>query len=303
MLTIIIPSYNHENYVLDCLNAACSVNVAGKTIIVIDDGSTDGTQQRVRQFIEEKNKNDIRFICKKNSGLVSSLNIGLSLAKTEYFYLVASDDIPISQGILQCVDALQENPFLQFCIGGGSNFSKGWGDHTTPIYGKKHEIFLKMEKYRRDKEIFLNYPAPLLLQSTVFRVKALQRIGGWDQNLILDDYPTFVKLLEKFPQEGKDFIYKPNFHVVEYRHHGENTYKRLVKQFSMIKQCLVTLAPPELLDHAVGNALGYYVLVGLRALDFRGVIKIIKIASWKARLYAFPSAVKAVMDKWLRPLK
>jgi cellulose synthase/poly-beta-1,6-N-acetylglucosamine synthase-like glycosyltransferase len=303
MLTILIPSYNHENYVLDCLNAACKIDVAGKKIIVIDDGSTDGTEERLRQFILERNKDDIRLVCKKNSGLVSSLNIGLSLVDTEYFYLVASDDIPVSQGILQCVKALQENPSLQFCIGGGVNFSKVWGARTTPIYGKKHEIFFKMKKYRRSREIFLNYPSPILLQSTVFRIEALQKIGGWDQNLIWDDYPTFVKLLEKFPQEGKDFIYRPEFCVVEYRHHGTNTYKNLAKQFSMIKQGFETLAPPELLEHAVGNALGYYVLVGMRERDMKGVIKIIKIASWKARLYAFPSAIKAIIDKWLGPLK
>ncbi|WP_426146448.1 glycosyltransferase family 2 protein [Polaromonas sp. DSR2-3-2] len=303
MLTIVIPSYNHENYILDCLNAACKLDVVGKKIIVIDDGSTDETEEIVRQFIEERNKDDVRLVCKKNSGLVSSLNMGLALADTEYFYLVASDDIPVLQGILQCVTELQKNPLVQFCIGGGNNFCKEWGDRKTSIYGKKHELFFGMEKHRRKKEIFLNCPAPILLQSTVFRVEALRAIGGWDPKLIWDDYPTFVKMLEKFPQKGKDFIYEPNFCVVEYRHHGSNSYKNLFKQFSILRQSYLTLAPPELLDRAIGNALGYYVLVGLRERDFKGVIKIIKTASWKARFYALPSAANVMIDKWLRSLK
>ena len=303
MITILIPSYNHEKFIIECLDAACQVDIPGKKIIVIDDGSTDNTTKKVQEFIHEKKSNDIELVCKKNSGLISSLNLGLNLAKTEYLYLVASDDIPVSPGIVQCVEALLESPSCQFCIGGGNNFSEDWGFHTTPIYGAKHEVFFKMGIKKRSKAMFLSCPSPMLLQSTVFKVKALQGIGGWDMRLMLDDYPTFIKLLEKFPQEGKNFIYRPEFIVIKYRHHGLNSYKNLARQFFMVRQTMEAMAPPELQSRAVGKALGQYMLLGLRVADFIGMYRMLKASSWMSRVYAFPAAVTLIINKTLSFLK
>jgi glycosyltransferase involved in cell wall biosynthesis len=301
MLTIIIPSYNHEQYIIDCLSAACEVDIPGKRIIVIDDGSTDGSVQKVRNYLESKQSNCVDLICKNNSGLVSSLNIGLSMADTEFLYLVASDDIPTPLGISKCVRELQKNASCQFCIGGGEIFFEN--SHTIPIYGEQHDEFFKMDKEKRDKEIFLNYPSPVLLQSTVFRVKALVQIGGWDANLILDDYPTFVKLLRSFPKVDQDFVYKPEYPVVKYRYHGVNSFKNVYRQFSMVKQTLEQMAPRELQDQALGKALGRYLLAGLHVADFKGICHIVEATSWKSTVYALPAVARIMLNKLLFILK
>ncbi|MGS0742067.1 glycosyltransferase family 2 protein [Glaciimonas sp. GG7] len=303
MLTIIIPTYNHESYIDECLNAVYRIDVPGKKIIIIDDGSTDKTEDRIRKFIEDKGSDGIEFICKKNSGLVSSLNMGLEMTITEFLYIVASDDIPNPEGIVEILKELYENPSCQFYIGGGENFSKYRGSYTTPIYGSKQDFFFKMDAKKRNIEMFLNYPSPILLQSTIFRTAALRKIGGWDSNIILDDYPTFVKLLKIFSKEGSEFIYKPDLFVVNYRHHDNNTYKKLIKHFSMDKQAFEALAPSYLVDQAIGNALGYYILIGFRAKEFKNVWTIIKSTSWASRYYVFPSILNILMTKILSFLK
>ena len=141
-LTIIIPSYNHEKYILACLSAVNSINIKSKRIIVIDDESTDGTVQVVKNFILNIN-NDVEIICKKNSGIVHSLNLGLKKADSEFFYMVASDDVPNAEGIETAVNYLSSNMYCHFYIGGGSNFFED-GSPDTAIYGPRHKIFFNL---------------------------------------------------------------------------------------------------------------------------------------------------------------
>lgn len=297
MLTIVIPSYNHENYITECLDAAREVDVVGRRIIVIDDGSTDGTADIVRKYIEEYNDPAIELVIKKNSGLTSSLNLGLSMTITDYVYFVASDDIPQSSGILQCIDALEKIASCQFCIGGGVNFFDCSTIDDTPVYGKRHRAFFTLPSVRRNQQIFLDYPAPLLLQSVVFRTAALRQIGGWDSNLKWDDYPVFVKLLARFPELGSDFLYKPDVPVVRYRHHGANTYKNLSKQFFMVRQAMDALAPAKIKERAIGNSLAFYSLAALRNRDIKTLLEMARTVSWRARVHILPAAARIIARK------
>lgn len=299
MLTVIIPAYNHENYVLECLDKAESIEIDQKRIIVIDDGSTDSTAQKVTKYITESGTADVELLTKNNSGLISSLNLGLSLTKSEFLYIIASDDIPNPKGIAQCVQQLQSNSQLRFCIGGGVNFFEGQSNET-PIYSSHHNHFFRMPPQERAIEAFLNYPSPLLLQSTVFRTSALRAIDGWDPNVAWDDYPTFVKLLRTFPTEGRDFIFRPDFDVVKYRHHGSNTYKKILKQFLMVQQAIQELAPGHLKDKAIGNALAYYFLIALRQREFSTALRTLKHASWRSALHAVPTSAKLIIRQLTR---
>lgn len=279
MLTIVIPSYNHEKYVVECLDAASRVHIDGCRIVVIDDGSTDSTRQTVVQYIEDHQPSTVELISKKNSGLVSSLNLGLQAIETEFCYFVASDDIPRPEGIKECVEILKANPSLQFCVGGGDNFFDVSKEFVTSIYEDRHHAFFAMSPAERHEQLFMNYPSPLLLQSVVFRTDALRKIGGWDTRLILDDYPTFVKLLTHFRNVGTDFAYRPDVKTVFYRHHGSNSYKNSLRLLGMVKQTLEVLAPPQLKNRAIGNAFAFYMLMALRASDFKSLRQMLKMAS------------------------
>lgn len=299
MFTIVIPSYNHEKYIVDCLDAISRLDIDGLRIIVIDDGSADNTPHIVRKYIENHGSSAIELICKKNSGLVSSLNLGLQLVNTEFVYFVASDDVPRPEGLQKCLDLLMVNPSLRFCIGGGDNFFDDviTDETLTPVYRDQHKDFFFAHPVQRAQKIFLDYPAPLLLQSVVFRASALRDIGGWDPHLLWDDYPTFVKLLSRFPNLGVDFIYCPEVKVIYYRHHGNNSYKNLPKQFLMVQQAMKMLAPEKLKAKAVGNAVAFYSLMALRSADVRAIVKILKLAAWRDMFFAIPAGFRFVLRK------
>lgn len=90
LLSIIIPVYNNEKYIS---NAIESVLVQAKNnveIIIIDDGSTDGTPEIVDEY--EKRYSNIRVIHQSNQWIYASFNRGIAEARGMYIYILNSDD-------------------------------------------------------------------------------------------------------------------------------------------------------------------------------------------------------------------
>ncbi len=301
MLTIVIPAYNHEAYVIECLAAARELALPGVKVLIIDDGSKDATLSVVRQYMAEYPSDSVDVIAKSNGGLVSSLILALSIVDTAYFYIVASDDVPIAQGLMACVGLLEKNPDAQFCIAGGVNYFPENPTLDSPVYGEGHSRFFALPESKRSQALFLDYPQPILLQSTVFRTSALRAIGGWDHNLLLDDYPTFVKMLTRYPVVGKDFLFKPDTWVVKYRQHGTNSYKNVERHFFIVKQMFDTLAPYDLHAKALGKVLILHFLGAVRSGQIKKGTHLLKGHSvqvyWQAALYLVRFTVRYISVK------
>lgn len=297
MLTVIVPAYNHEDFIIECLESIVKIELPDFKVIVVDDGSVDATAERVSKFVEAHPFVAIELVTKKNAGLVSSLNLGLAMSAEGYIYFVASDDIPCPEGLVSCINALDQDPSLNFCVGGGVNFFEEGGQSETPIYGAAQNRFFKMKGCDREAEMFLRYPSPILLQSTVFRVAALKAIGGWDNKLTLDDFPTFVKLLTLYPECDKDFLFKPEINVVHYRQHGSNSYKNMLRHFKIVRQSLIVLTPAYLKPRALGTAVGFYTLVALKRLDVRTALSILFSSGAKAFGYGLMAMASLICAK------
>ena len=268
MLTILIPSYNHEKYIVDCIRAANQIDLPGKEIIVIDDGSVDRTVSTAEEYIKDQKIAAIRVLTKKNSGLVSSLNLGLEMARTEFICLVASDDILIPENVVKCVRFLQANRECRFLIAGARAFYDE-NNVERSVYGRRHNAFFKLEPNVRNRKMFFNYPNPILLQSSVFRVKSLRDVGGWDTDLVLDDYPMFIKLFTSFPNRGTDFEFSPDIDVVRYRQHSNNSYRDILRQYFMVSQVVRKYADTRIVDKAISNSAANYFISGFRKKNFR----------------------------------
>lgn len=90
LISIIIPAYNVKPYIGDCVDSVLNQKYDNFEIIIIDDGSTDGTGE----FCDELCKTDsrIRVIHKKNEGPSAARNVGVQSAKGSYISFVDSDD-------------------------------------------------------------------------------------------------------------------------------------------------------------------------------------------------------------------
>lgn len=110
-LSIIIPAYNAEEYICRCLDSVVNLDIKEYEIIVVDDGSTDGTSKRVVDYPSEH----IRLVSKENGGLRSARISGLAEATGKYISFVDSDDW-VDDGVYECfVSKLDECEKVDIC--------------------------------------------------------------------------------------------------------------------------------------------------------------------------------------------
>lgn len=89
-VSVIVPIYNVEKYLEECLESLVKQTLKEIELILVIDGSTDGSEAIARGY-EKKYKN-IRIIVQENQGLSGARNTGLRVAKGKYVYFVDSDD-------------------------------------------------------------------------------------------------------------------------------------------------------------------------------------------------------------------
>lgn len=105
--SIIIPVYNVENYIDDCLKSILSQDFSDFEIILINDGSTDNSGQ-ICNFYSNK-YNFIKTIHKANGGLSEARNVGIHSSKGEYLLFVDSDDMIFENSLKKINETIEED--------------------------------------------------------------------------------------------------------------------------------------------------------------------------------------------------
>lgn len=112
MLTIIVPIYNTENYLSECIDSILNQSYKNIELILINDGSTDNSGFICDEY-SRRNKR-IKIIHTENKGVSHARNIGLSIAKGEYITFVDSDDFVSHDIYLENIKILQQDLSIDF---------------------------------------------------------------------------------------------------------------------------------------------------------------------------------------------
>lgn len=89
LISIIVPCYNTEDYIEQCLDSLIHQSYKNLEIILVNDGSTDDTDAKIQPYLSDDR---IRYIIQENKGLSGARNTGLDIMKGEYVCFVDSDD-------------------------------------------------------------------------------------------------------------------------------------------------------------------------------------------------------------------
>lgn len=90
LISVIIPIYNTKEYLSKCIESVINQTYKNLEIILVDDGSTDGSEKVCDEYIKKDSR--IIVIHKENGGISSARNVGMEVAKGEYIAFVDSDD-------------------------------------------------------------------------------------------------------------------------------------------------------------------------------------------------------------------
>lgn len=108
-LSIIIPVYNIENYIIGCLKSVEKQVADGCEVIIINDGSTDNSEKLILDFIG--NKSGYNYIKQDNKGLSEARNTGIRAAEGEYLLFLDGDDMLYNNSLSGLL-----NNFLSECV-------------------------------------------------------------------------------------------------------------------------------------------------------------------------------------------
>ena len=90
LVSVIIPCYNVSDFVEKCIQSVLVQSYDNLEIIIVNDGSTDDTGEKIKTFLYDER---IRYIVQENKGLSGARNTGLDIMKGDYVCFIDSDDV------------------------------------------------------------------------------------------------------------------------------------------------------------------------------------------------------------------
>ena len=133
LVSVVIPTYNRKNKVVEAINSVISQNFESIEILVIDDGSTDGTAEFLTSL-----SLPITVITKSNGGVSSARNTGIKASKGKYVAFLDSDDLWLPGKLAAQVDFLNNHPEIplvytdQYLNIDGKNLDQTRFERNTP---------------------------------------------------------------------------------------------------------------------------------------------------------------------------
>lgn len=115
-VSLIIPVYNMEMYISECLESVIRQDYQDLEVIIVDDGSTDSGFELCKMY--ERQDGRLRVVRKRNGGLSSARNYGIDLASGDYITFLDSDDYYLNEKAVSTIAGMIEsNPNAIVCFG------------------------------------------------------------------------------------------------------------------------------------------------------------------------------------------
>jgi glycosyltransferase involved in cell wall biosynthesis len=203
-ISAIVTVYNTEQYVGQSLTAILSQTLPPDEVIVVDDGSTDGTSDELARF-----GSDIRVIRQANAGHANALNRGFGEARCDYLAKCDADDIWAPRKLERQAEVLKVHPEIDVAFGGAWFFGLTEGPRAPyPNAGLLDRADLLKRLYRANS---------ICASSTLIRRGLYERLGPFNENVGAEDYDYWLRALKA----GARFYHDPTV-LVHFRRHENN---------------------------------------------------------------------------------
>lgn len=257
LVSVVIPSYNHAQYVQESIQSIIDQDYENIELIIIDDGSKDNSIKAINEMIEACQKRFVRFEFRHrpNKGLCATLNEAIDWMDGEFFSALASDDIALMNKVSFSITKFCKAD-LDVVFGVVEEFSSELSLATSLKSHINHNFI--------DVILQKNIPqAP----TAVIRLSSLRAVGCFDSSLILEDWYLWLKMLEY----GFGLVTYPVV-TARYRRHIGNTTNDILKMHNGRKQVLKLFYNNEYYKVAMDNE---YKLHALRLAEYKVIAPIV----------------------------
>ena len=204
LVSVVIATYNRRKYLRYALESILSQTYTNLEVIVVDDGSTDGSENLVKSYNDKR----IKYIYQENGGQNNAKNTGLCSAKGKYLSILDSDDIWHSQKVEKQVKVLEAKPDvgLVYC---GTNII----DEDNNLIDTQPMVFYRGNVV--DKLMMKNFLYNG--SNAMYRAECIYKTGVFDNSVKrMTDWDLYLRISLSY---NFDYV---NEYLLYYRVHNDN---------------------------------------------------------------------------------
>ena len=184
-ISVIIPTFNRKETLKRAIQSVVMQSYTPYEIIVIDDGSDDGTKEWLKD-----NYPDVKYIYQMNSGVSSARNKGIKFARGDWIAFLDSDDEWLPRKLKYQANKIELNPAAKFL-------------HTNEIWIRNGVRVNQMKKHKKYGGYIFEKcldmcrisPSSVLIKKDIF-----EKIGMFDETLkVCEDYDLWLRFASKYP--------------------------------------------------------------------------------------------------------
>ena len=261
-VAVVVPSYNHAPFVASALRSVLAQTHAPARLLVIDDGSRDGSPRVIEETLKEC-PFPCELVARDNRGLCATLNEGLSKTAGEYFAYLGSDDLWLPDFLAARVALLEARPRAVLAYGHAYLIDDG---------GEVFDCTLDWARYVDGdaRRMLLEETYAPMSPTVLHRRSAVER-HGWNERARLEDYELYLRL-----SADGEFAFDPRV-LSAWRRHGTNTSGDFVWMIEARLEAQRNAAPHlRLTDEQLRRY--------QRALNFAGAEDLLRLGDKRAAL-------------------
>lgn len=202
LVSVLVPAFNHERYIVSCLESVANDTYPNLELIVIDDGSRDQTLALIQQWIAQNKHRVGRIIWRtwENRGICATANRLVQEASGEFVALLASDDQIVPGGIHARVVALQQHPEWLAAFGTSTVMDESGTevrtDAMSALYGTDRTMLAYCDSMAIELILRWAIPGPVFMARRE-AYDPLTGVGPYDERLQMEDRDFYLRLLAR----------------------------------------------------------------------------------------------------------
>ena len=207
LVSVIIPCYNHAQYLTETVHSVLNSTFKDLEIIIVDDGSTDNSRTVAQELCVQYP--EVSYLYQNNSGPSVARNYGISKSSGKYILALDADDLISDNYIEQAVAILESNPQVKVVYAEAEKF------------GKVNKPW-KLKSFSPERLALDN----MIYVSALYRNEDWQRVNGYTELAVLvrEDWEFWIKILKN----GGEVVKLP-FVGFYYRIHSDSRRKSMSK--------------------------------------------------------------------------
>ncbi len=188
MVSILIPAYNEEDIIADTVESLMGMDYSNKEVIIVDDGSTDGTLEVAKEAAE--GEEDVRILTKENGGKPDALNYGLDYCEGELVFSLDADSIPKEGAIRNMISHFEKDDRVMAVVPTLKVME------PSNIWEKAQAVEYGITSFLRKMLSFIN-SLNVTPGAPMYRKEFFEEHGGFDETTVTEDQEMGLRIHER----------------------------------------------------------------------------------------------------------